>query len=443
MRIRLNNFLKSLSLAHRFMIASLVILVGGMIGLGEWVGQQIEQGVIHRTAATTALFVDSFIAPNLQELSRSDTLTPGHTATLNRLLEETPLGQQIVFFKVWDAHGRVLFSTEPSTIGQLFPMSEDLARAWEGEVTAGISELENEENILDRTQQSRLLEIYSPVRLGGSNQIIAVAEFYQTVDDLEQDIAAAQWRSWFVVGMAMLVMYLLLAGFVRQASNTIQRQQTALSQQVKQLAELLIQNQTLHERVRRAAARTTALNERVLRRISAELHDGPVQDLGLALLRLDPLVARFTGDDPADPVDPSIAKDLDVVQGSMQRAMQETRALSTGLGVPHLKNLTLPETLLRAVRVHEQRSQTKVTLNLDGTPDEAALPVKITLYRLVQEALNNAYRHAGGLGQQVNVNYLDGQLHVQVSDQGSGFSHEQAADGDNHLGIVEVADQDE
>jgi signal transduction histidine kinase len=415
------------------MVASLIILVSGMIGLGEWVGQQIEQGVIQRTAATTALFVDSFIAPNLQELAQSDTLSPEHIAVLNRLLDETALGQQIVFFNVWDAQGRVLFSSEPATIGQVFPISEDLARAWQGEVTSGIGEPENVENVLDQTQQSRLLEIYSPVRLGGSNQIIAVAEFYQTAGDLEEDIAAARRRSWFVVGLAMLIMYLLLAGFVRQASDTIERQQSALSRQVGQLTRLLAQNEALHERVRRAAARTTALNERFLRRFSAELHDGPVQDLGLALLRLDPVVARFTA---ADLADSSLAKDLDVVHGSVQRAMQEIRSLSTGLGVPQLNNLTLPETLIRAVRVHEQRSQTKVSLNLDGAPDHVSLPIKITLYRLVQEALNNAYRHADGLGQQVTVSYFDGQLNVEVSDQGPGFSHNQVAGWDNHLGIV-------
>jgi signal transduction histidine kinase len=82
-------------------------------------------------------------------------------------------------------------------------------------------------------------------------------------------------------------MYLLLAGFIQQASDTIARQELSLRTQVAQLTDLLEQNAELHERVRRAATRTTALNERVLRRISAELHDGPAQELGLALLRLD------------------------------------------------------------------------------------------------------------------------------------------------------------
>lgn len=426
------NPLTRLTLARQFMIASLIILVAAALGLGWWVGQQIERSVVHRTAATTALFVDSFVSPNLQELSAGGSLSPAAVATLDRLLEETPLGREIVAFKVWNEAGTVLYSAEPEAIGQVFPVGEELRRAWAGEVTSEISALEDAENVLERAQSAALLETYSPVRRGGSDEIIAVAEFYQTVDALQGDIAAAQRRVWLAVGLVMGVIYLLLAGFVGQASDTIDRQRAALAQQVTQLTALLAQNATLHERVRRAAARTTALNERVLRRISADLHDGPVQDIGLALLRLDHV---FEG--PGEEA-PSLAPspDLDVVQGSLQRALQEIRALSAGMGVPQLNELTLPQTLARAVRVHEQRTGTAVALDLDGTPERASLPIKITLYRLVQEALTNAYRHAGGIAQAVSLCYDAGRLHIEVSDGGPGFQDSGAAEWDKHLGLV-------
>jgi len=427
-----------LTLARQFMIASLIILVLAALGLGWWVGQQIERSVVHRTAATTALFVDSFVSPNLQELSTAGELSPDHIAALDRLLDETPLGREIVAFKVWDEAGKLLYSAEPSAIGQVFPPGEELRQAWAGAVTADISTLEDAENVLERAQNSALLETYSPVRLGGSDQIIAVAEFYQTVGGLQQDITAAQRRVWLVVGLAMGGIYLLLAGFVGRASDTIEQQRDALSAQVGQLTDLLAQNAALHDRVRRAAARTTALNERVLRRISADLHDGPVQELGLALLRLDHALARETTGEKGSSVAeaPLLVEDLDVIQSAIQRALTEMRALSAGLGVPHLNNLTLPETLVRAVRVHERRTETTVTLDLDGTPERASLPVKITLYRLVQEALNNAYRHGGGLAQTVSLCYSDGRLYVEVSDAGPGFVDGGAAEWDKHLGLI-------
>lgn len=428
--------LSRLSLTQQFMIASLIILVAAALGLGRWAAGQIEQSVVSRTAETTALFVDSFIAPNLQELSTADTLTPDHIATLDRLLDDTPLGRQILSFKVWDAGGKVLYSAEPAAIGQVFPVGAELTRAWSGAVSSDISDLEDAENVLERTQRARLLETYAPVRLENSDEIIAVAEFYQTVDELERDIALAQGRTWLVVGASMLVIYLLLAGFVGRAGDTIDRQQAALSRQVAQLTDLLGQNEALHQRVQRAAARTTALNERVLRRISAELHDGPVQDIGLALLRLDNVVAQVGDGKTGGDDETAIAHDLDMVQTSMQRALLEIRALSSGMGVPQLSELTLPETLARAVRVHQQRSGTVVTLALDGTPERASLPVKITLYRLVQEALHNAYRHAGGIDQRVTLCYDAGRLHVEVADGGAGFGRADSVVGDDHLGLA-------
>lgn len=435
MLAQFRNFFGQLNLSQRFMLASLVILLTAMLGLGEWVGKQIELGVVHRTAATTALFVDSFIAPNLQELATDNTLLTEHVTTLN-LLQETQMGQEIVAFKVWDDEGRVLYSTEPSTIGQVFPMEEGLVQAWRGEVVSQISSLQKAENFLERAKQSQLLEIYSPVRLGGTNQIIAVAEFYQKVDDLNREINAAQQRSWMVVGTATLVIYLLLAGFVRQASDTIERQKFALSQHVDQLTELLNQNEGLRNRIRRAAARFTTLNERFLRRFSSELHDGPVQDLGLAMLRLDNVEDYFSKQRKPIANNNSVGDDLDVIHGSLQRAMEEIRSLSAGLGVPQLNELTLPETISRAVKIHEQRTNTKVTLNISDIPDEVSLPVKITIYRIVQESLNNAYRHAGGLGQQVTVSSVNRQIRVEVSDQGPGLREESASWWDKHLGMV-------
>jgi signal transduction histidine kinase len=420
------------------MLASLVILAAGMFLIGEWVGQQIEEGVVHRTAATTALYVDSFISPDLQELADHDTLGPQHVAHLNQLLQQTAFGRHVAAFKVWTKQGRIVYSPETALVGKQFPVQDGLAMAIGGQVAAEISNLSNAENVLERATQSRLLEMYSPVRRTGAEDVIAVAEFYYSVDELENEIGAAQQRSWLVFGVCTGVMYLLLAGFVRDASRTISRQRTTLSEQVAQLQTLLAQNETLPDRVRRAAARTTALNERFLRRVSAELHDGPAQELGLALLRLDHVIAHAAPVHRAPPVStqPAVAEELEIIQGSLGRAMQEVRAISSGLGLPQMEHWTLAETLSRVVSTHERRTGTKATVQLDCPTVPVSLPVKITLYRLVQEALTNAYRHAGGQGQRVAVQCVGGILTVEIADQGPGFDGSVETGPQEHLGLV-------
>ncbi len=413
------------------MLASLVILLAGMVGIGVWVQQQIVTGVIHRTGATTALYVDSFVAPQVQELGESQELSPAHRDALSKLLTNTPMGRQIVVIKIWDTRGKLLYSTDPSAIGKTFPMHEGLLRARLGEVDSEISQLDEEENKDLGVVYKQLLETYSPIWLSGTDKIIAVAEFYQLTGELEQELAVLSQRSWMVVGLAILVIYLLLAGFVRGASNTILHQQTELAQKVVQLTDLLAQNRGLSERVRRASASVAQLNESYLKRIGSELHDGPAQDLGLSILKLDALAGRLE----KTTTDTDMVTQFNEIGLSLQNALKEMRGIAAGLSLPQLTELSLAETVQHVVRAHERRTGTHVELNLQPLPDEVALPLRITVYRLIQEALNNAYRHAGGLGQRVRVSSEESQLVVMISDSGAGFDPRHAGLSSGRLGL--------
>ena len=98
-----------------------------MLSVGAWVGQQIEDGVGHRTAATTALYVDSIIAPDFPGTLPGATLTPEHQANLDRLLKATAFGQRIAAFKVWTEEGRIVYSPDAVLIGQIYAVEGELA----------------------------------------------------------------------------------------------------------------------------------------------------------------------------------------------------------------------------------------------------------------------------------------------------------------------------
>jgi signal transduction histidine kinase len=432
---KMRGFFSRLNLSQRFMLAGSVILLLGMLGIGAWVEQQIETGVVHRTGATTALYVDSFVAPQLQGLGASEELLPEHVDALSGLIQDTPIGQQFVAFRVWSPKGRLLFTTDQSTVGKLYPMHEGMLRARLGEVVSEVSTLQDVENALLAAEYDRLLETYSPVWLSGTNRIIAVAEFYQLTDELDAEVGALKARSWLVVGLAILLMFILLSGFVRRASDTISRQQRELAQQVTQLTAILKQNRELHGRVRRAAASVALLNESNLRRIGSELHDGPAQDLGLSLLKLDEVAGKLEAQPPGTLV-PGVLDQVGTVQVSLGNALKEMRAIAAGASLPQLAELSLTETVVRAVHAHQRRTGTQVALTLDNVPDQAALPVRITVYRLIQEALNNSFRHAGAAGQAVHVRGEGDALAVEIVDTGGGFQPEVVEQQDGHLGLA-------
>ncbi|MCC7023859.1 MAG: sensor histidine kinase [Thermomicrobiales bacterium] len=428
-----------LNLAQQFLLGSLIVLIVAMAGVGAWVARQIEDGVVQRSAATTALYVDSLVAPALQDLATGPELSQASRDRLRWLFEDTPLGREILLFRVWDRDGRTVFSSAPEPIGQPLPPDPDLLEALDGRVAAAIGDAEGGEALSDKVARGNLLEIYSPVRGRGTNDVIGAAEFYYAADDLRGDIADASRQSWLVVGGATLIIYLLLAAFVRRASDTIEGQQRALGAQVTTLTELLAQNEELHQRARGAAARTVALNERFLRRFSSELHDGPAQDISLALLRLDNVAAHCAapGGNGSQPVD----DDLGLIQSSLRRALQELRSTSGGILLPQLGALTVAGTIEHVARGHRRRTGDIPEVQIGNVPEQAPLATKIAAYRIIQEALANAARHAPGAAVSVAVEASGAFLRVVVRDDGPGFDPGQRGDDSERLGLVGIRER--
>jgi signal transduction histidine kinase len=424
-----------LSLSRQYLVTSFPILFVGLLALGWWVGKMIEHGVVHRMGTLTSHYVESFVSPHLQHLAYSDTLEESHRAALGSLLSSTPLGKKIVAFKIWDRRGRVLYSTNTAIIGHTYPIGEGLSAALAGNVHSEISDLKGSENEAERAQWSRLIETYSPIHAEKLGTVIAAAEIYQLTDELKGEIHAAQLRSWLLVAALMLAMYLLIFGLVRKGSQTIDVQSEQLNRKVDELSALAAQNQQLHEKVRRAAVRTTALNERFLRRIAADLHDGPGQDLALALMRVDTLANSYAKAQPSDGQPLTMREDLSTIHCALTSALTELRAISLGLNLPEIDNLPSCEIAARAVRDFERKTGVHVKLTTaNADPTVVSLPVKITLYRLVQESLTNGFRHGGGADMRVHLASKNGQLAITVSDSGAGFDvHKLTTAG--HMGL--------
>jgi signal transduction histidine kinase len=420
--------LQHASLSTRFLLANLVILVAGGLLIGAWVGDQLERGIIARTASITALYVESFIEPQVDVLAAGGQLGERQVLTLDSLLTETSLGDRIVSLRIWSPDGTVAYSPDPALIGQRFPVEGGLAEALGGQVVAELTDLQASENVQERARFDHLIEMYVPVHQRGTGRIVAVAEFYQLPEELDREVADARIQTWLFVGVAVLASWLLLFGIVRGASHTIDRQRLALEAQVHDLSSLLDQNAALHARVRAAAERTTTLSERSLRRISADLHDGPAQMLSLALLRLD------RPDGPTGP-------ERTVVVNAVQDALREMRGIAAGLRLPELGGSTIEETAQRAVADHRRRTGAVVEEQLGDLPQRSPLSVRIALFRALQELLSNATRHGSGTIS-VHLAAAGDVLQLEVGDEGTGFGPEQVG-APEHLGLAGVREQAE
>jgi signal transduction histidine kinase len=186
------------------------------------------------------------------------------------------------------------------------------------------------------------------------------------------------------------------------------------------------------EREREEKARQAVTQERL--RIARELHD--VVAHSLSVIGVQAGAARLVLD--ADP-DPARAREaVAAIEVTANRAMTEMRrALGIlrdserpGAALAPLPGLDQLPALLDQVRA----AGLPVRLTVEGVPRPLATSVDLSLYRIVQEALTNALKHARATSAEVRVCYGAHDVTVEVGDDGRGPSP--AAAGGQGAGTI-------
>ena len=406
----------SLSLARQFLFAGIAVSLLAMVAVGSLVAYVIERSFLSHAASATALYVDSVIAPILPDMRSAQRLDDVVARSLDETLGAGKLGERLVSFRLWRPDGTILYSDHAELVGKQFPPSESLKRAFSGELVAEYGEATDPESGYERSLGTPLLEIYSPVLQPWTGEVVAVSEFYESAPDLAQSLWVARMKGWASVALVTLGLFATLAAIVLRGSSTIDAQRVALEQRVEELARLAEKNEALVVRVQDASERATAFNERFLRRLGADLHDGPAQLVAFAALRLGSRILR----DRKVPFEEKV-RELDVIKASLADAMEEIRTISGGLAVPHIETADVHEVLKAVVKAHEQRTKTKVRLQYSALWPDMNADAKICVFRFVQEALSNAYKHAGSRNTVVSQRSDNSEFVVEVSDEGPGF----------------------
>ncbi|MBI4985439.1 MAG: sensor histidine kinase [Rhodocyclales bacterium] len=427
-----------LTLTQQFLLITALILVVGMAVIGTWVGRQIENSSINRAISIAAIYVESIVAAQQGDWS-TPTLDRATHAALDRLFLNGPLQRKVVRFKFWHPDGTIFYSSDHTQVGQRFGIGDRLAAAFRGELQGHVTDLGEVSHAQDRGLGARLLEVFVPVRAPGGDGVVAVAEFYYTMENLERDIRNAQQRSWWVVMLGAAGMWALLHGLVHRANSTIVEQQRNLRAQLAQRDVMLAENERMQERLREAGARTTALNESFVQRTAAHLHDGPAQDLALALLRFESIAEPCVGCSMASD---KRSKDTATLRAALNASLEDLRSIASSLRIPPgMGHLSLAATVERAVQDFERKYEQQVAVDIDDAAAEhASMAVKITAYRMIQETLANGWWHARGCAQRVRLGFADGNVCIEVSDQGPGFDVAKAEES-GRLGLALLSER--
>lgn len=179
-------------------------------------------------------------------------------------------------------------------------------------------------------------------------------------------------------------------------------------------AAIAIQNARLYEHSRELAA----VAER--QRIARELHDAVSQSLFSASVIAQALPRLWTSNPD------KVMAQLQYLDELTQGALTEMRMLLLELRPSALQDVSLSDLLRQLARTLETRKQIRITASVDTLP-MLSPEVKVALYRIAQEALNNTSKHSQATQAHVTLRREDNRLVLSVDDNGVGFDIDETA----------------
>lgn len=192
--------------------------------------------------------------------------------------------------------------------------------------------------------------------------------------------------------------------------------------------------------------RILAVTEEELRRIILDLHDGPVQQLFAAQSQLSALQTRIAHGETISP---------EIYQLTFQRvsrlltaSLTEIRQFMGTFRPPDFAHQDLVDMVQGLLLHHELTTGQMVELNAMNWNTAVTIPlhVKITLYRICQEALANTYRHAQAKHQTIDLQTTPDGVILTIADDGIGFQPPplhgpQATEREEHIGLRGMRDR--
>ncbi len=164
----------------------------------------------------------------------------------------------------------------------------------------------------------------------------------------------------------------------------------------------------------RLSSRLMTLQDEERRRIAREIHDGLGQELAAAKMILDGILFKDSSH--------AIRQVAGDASQLIDHAIKQVRTISHLLHPPLLDEVGLVSALGWYLEGLSKRSEIEIRLEVEP-PDLGRLKSELetAIFRIIQEALTNMFRHSGARNGKVSLSENDGQIIVTVRDDGKGI----------------------
>jgi two-component system, NarL family, sensor kinase len=371
-----------------------------------WMTRVLSARAAEAEAVEEARALTELLAHSVAEPELTTGLVRGNAGAIDRFDRAVLvqlLARDVRRIKIWNAEGRVVYSNETEQIGQVFELEADqLAVLREGGTSADVSELDRPENELDQTDAG-LVEVYTRITAPGQEPLLF--EAYYAADRLK-----ARTSEIFEVFSRITALGLLL--LLAIATPLLWVTNRRLTRVAAEREKLLL-----------SAVRAS---EAERRRIARDLHDGVVQDLAGTAFAISGVARSAT----TSPVSKRVLNDA---TKSLRDGLRALRSLLVEIHPPGLDAESLPSALedLIAPAANQGVAASVVVQNMGPASDAV---VALT-WRVAQEAVRNALRHANATSVTVSVECADNIVTLRVVDDGIGMPVAEPQDGRVRFGL--------
>ena len=397
----------------RFIAAGLLAACLVAVGTFMVVSNDAEMQAIGHAKDITSVEGHGIVEPALSDALLSG--DPTAVSALDTLVRQRILGGAVVRVKLWRADGTVLYSDEPRLVGKQFQLDvAELASLRTGAPDAGLSDLTDAENQYERSF-GKLLQVYLPVHTpGGTAVLFETYQRYSAIVEYQQSV----WSSFLPVLLGGLVILFLVQIPLAMA-----------------LARRLRASQADREML---LERAINASEQERRRIARDLHDGVVQRLAAIAFSLSALSRRLGGAAAGPAI--VVSADVDRAAGDTRQAMRDLRTLIVEIAPPNLHEEGIDNALRDLL---EPLARDGIDTSLES-PSATALSDATTtlLFRVAQEALRNAAKHANPSRIDVGLHNRDAHVTLEIRDNGRGFTPDDVdrRRRDGHVGLSLLRD---
>ena len=171
-------------------------------------------------------------------------------------------------------------------------------------------------------------------------------------------------------------------------------------------------------------------------RVSREIHDGPAQEMANLIYQAS-ICERLVDTRPEE-----AKAGLQELRRQIRTCLADVRQIIFDMRPMSLDDLGLVPALRQLVSKLEERKVLKTDFQVNGKERALEKHVEVTLFRIIQEGLNNIHRHAGVSEGRLRLLFSPNDLSILISDEGRGFDMEETEEmrksgtGNGHFGIL-------